>query len=233
MQIYWTTINKIINETSEIKTFYLNCPKDFTWDEGSHTHFGLKGFNADEKPNKSLVRHMSISTLPNENLIGITTRIKDQCSEFKSILRKLDIGDEVAIFKTHSNVPLIEDKNIYLLSSGVGLATFRPLILKFIENNQLNNKMHSINVDSTAEYLFKDLLTSLTNENFIAEFVCNRDKYYEKITKIDITKNDIFYIVGSDKFISQNINLLTELGVEASNIIIDKYATQRSEFLSV
>ena len=89
MQIYWTKINKIINETSEIKTYLLDCPEGFTWEEGSHTHMGLKGFNEGEKPNKSLVRHMSISTVPNENIIGITTRIRKQCSEFKNILNKL------------------------------------------------------------------------------------------------------------------------------------------------
>lgn len=64
MKIYWTKINKIIDETSEIKTYLLDCPENFTWEEGAHTHLALEGFNAGDKPNKSLVRHMSISTLP-------------------------------------------------------------------------------------------------------------------------------------------------------------------------
>jgi len=29
MQIYWTKINKIIEETPEVKTYLLDCPKDF------------------------------------------------------------------------------------------------------------------------------------------------------------------------------------------------------------
>ena len=116
MQIYWTKINKIIEETPEVKTYLLDCPEDFTWEEGSHTHFALEGFNAGDKPNRSLIRHMSISTLPHEDSIGITTRIREKCSEFKTILSNLEVGNEVAIFKTHSNVPLKrEDKNVYLL----------------------------------------------------------------------------------------------------------------------
>ncbi|CDO03002.1 hypothetical protein BN988_01485 [Oceanobacillus picturae] len=103
MQIYWTKINKIIEETPEVKTYLLDCPENFTWKEGSHTHFAFEGFNAGDKPNRSLIRHMSISTLPNEKSIGITTRIREQCSEFKTILRNLEVGNEVAIFKTHSN----------------------------------------------------------------------------------------------------------------------------------
>src|SRR5690606_9972969 len=97
MQIYWTKINKIIEETPEVKTYMLDIPEGFTWEEGSHTHFALEGFNAGEKPNKGLVRHMSISTLPSEKAIGITTRIREQCSEFKSILRNLEIGNQVAL----------------------------------------------------------------------------------------------------------------------------------------
>src|SRR5690606_35023051 len=116
MQIYAIKKDKIIEETPEVKTYLLDCPEDFTWVEGSHIHLALEGFNAGDKPNRSLIRHMSISTLPNENAIGITTRIKEQCSEFKSILRNLEIGDQVAMFKIHSNVPLKrENKNIYLL----------------------------------------------------------------------------------------------------------------------
>ena len=72
MQIYWTKINKIIEETPVVKTYLLDCPEGYTWQEGSHMHLGLKGFNAGDKPNRSLVRHMSISTLSNENAIGFT-----------------------------------------------------------------------------------------------------------------------------------------------------------------
>ncbi|MEH7387943.1 dihydropteridine reductase, partial [Bacillus sp. JJ1521] len=174
MQIYWTKINKIIEETPEVKTYLLDCPEGFTWKEGSHTHFALEGFNAGDKPNKSLVRHMSISTLPHENAIGITTRIRKQCSEFKSILRNLQVGNEVAIFKTHSNVLLKrEDRNVYLLSSGVGLATFRPLVLEYFERADNVNQIHSLNIDSSKDFLFTDLFKSAPDKKFTAQFVDN------------------------------------------------------------
>src|SRR5690625_4457056 len=112
MQIYWTKINKIIEETTDIKTYLLNCPAGFTWEEGAHTHLALEGFNRGDKPNRGLVRHMSIMTLPHENSIGITTRIREQCSEFKTALKNVEVGAKVALFKTHCNVPLKrENKN--------------------------------------------------------------------------------------------------------------------------
>src|SRR5690625_4410179 len=153
MQIYWTKINKIIEETAEVKTYLLDCPEDYTWEEGAHVHMALEGFNTGDKPNRSLIRHMSIATLPSEDSIGITTRIREQCSEFKAILRTLEVGNEVAIFKTHSNVPLKrEDTNVYLLSSGDGLATFRHLILHYLDHAFNANHIHSLNVHSSKDF---------------------------------------------------------------------------------
>nr|WP_304217242.1 dihydropteridine reductase [Fredinandcohnia onubensis] len=231
MQIYWTKINKIIEETPEVKTYLLDCPEDFTWEEGSHTHFALKGFNAGDKPNKRLVRHMSISTLPYENAIGITTRIREQCSEFKSILRNLEVGNEVAIFKTHSNVPLKrEDKNIYLLSSGVGLATFRPLVLEYFKRAANVNQIHSLNIDSSKEFLFTNIFKSAPDKNFTAQFVDNRKDYYEAVQKLAADKNGLFYVVGSEDFVVQNIEVLRAQDIKPEQIILDKREKELPKF---
>ncbi|WP_106767639.1 dihydropteridine reductase [Paenibacillus faecalis] len=233
MQIYWTKINKIIEETPEVKTYLLDCPKDFTWEEGSHTHFALEGFNAGDKPNRGLIRHMSISTLPHEKSIGITTRIREQCSEFKTILRNLKVGNEVAIFKTHSNVPLKrEDKNVYLLSSGVGLATFRPLVLDYFERADSVNQIHSLNIDSSRDFLFTDIFQSVPEKKFTSQFVDNRKDYYEEVKNLAKDKDGLFYVVGSDEFLVQNIEVLREQGIKPEQIMLDKREQQLHEFLS-
>lgn len=233
MQIYWTKINQIIDETPEVKTYMLDTPEGFTWEEGSHTHFAFEGFNAGEKPNRSLIRHMSISTLPHEQSIGITTRIKEQCSEFKSILRNLGIGDEVAIFKTHSNVPLKrENKNVYLLSAGVGLATFRPLVLDYFDRVDHVNQIHSLNVDSSQDYLFPSIFKTTANKHFTAQFVDNRKTYYEEVEKLTSDENGLFYIVGSDEFLQETIKLLRANGVQPEQIMLDKHEQQLATFLS-
>lgn len=233
MQIYWTKINKIIDETPEVKTYVLDCPEDFTWEEGSHTHFALEGFNAGDKPDRSLIRHMSISTLPHENSIGITTRIREQCSKFKMILRNLEVGNEVAIFKTHSNVPLTrEGKNVYLLSSGVGLATFRPLVLEYFERADNVNQIHSLNVDSSKDFLFTNIFESAPDKKFTSQFVDNRKDYYEEVKNLAADKDGLFYVVGSDEFLVQNIEVLREQGINPEQIMLDKHEQELPEFLS-
>lgn len=233
MQIYWTKINKIIEETPEIKTYLLDCPEDFTWEEGAHTHFALEGFNAGDKPNRSLIRHMSITTLPQSKSIGITTRIREQCSEFKTILRNLEVGNEVAIFKTHSNIPLKrEDKNVYLLSSGVGLATFRPLVLDYLERADNVNQIHSLNIDSSKDFLFTNIFEAAPDKKFTSQFVDNRKDYYEQVTNLAADKDGLFYVVGSDEFLMQNIEVLREQGIKPEQIMLDKHEQELPEFLS-
>lgn len=233
MQIYWTKINKIIEETPEVKTFLLDCPEGYTWEEGSHLHLALRGFNEGEKPNRSLIRHMSISTLPNEDSIGITTRIKEECSEFKTILRELGVGGEVAIFKTHSNVPLRRvDKNVYLLSSGVGLATFRPLVLDYLERSDNVNGIHSLNIDSTKDFLFTSIFEPAPDKKFTSQFVDNRSDYYEEVKHLAADKDGLFYVVGSDEFLTQNIEILRAEGIQPEQIMLDKHEGKRNEFLS-
>ncbi|MFS0615305.1 dihydropteridine reductase [Lederbergia ruris] len=233
MQIYWTKINKIIDETPEVKTYLVDRPEGLTWEEGAHIHLALEGFNAGDKPNRSLIRHMSISTLPYENLIGITTRIREQCSEFKAILRTLEVGNKVAIFKIHSNVPLKrEDKNVYLLSSGVGLATFRPLVLDYFERADNVNQIHSLNIDSSKDFLFTDIFSSASDKKFTSQFVDNRKDYYEEVKKLGADKDGLFYIVGSDEFLKQNIEVLREQGIKPEQIMLDKHERQLPEFLS-
>src|SRR5699024_6100262 len=232
MKIYWTKINEIVEETTEVKTYLLDCPEDFTWEEGSFTHFALEGFNAGD--NRDLVRHMSISTLPHENTIGITTRIREQCSEYKSVLRNLEVGSHVALFKTFSNVPLRrEDKNVYLLSQGVGLATFRPLVLEYFERADNINHIHSLNIDSSRDFLFTNIFKTASVKKFTSQFVDNRKDYYDEVKNLAEDKEGLFYVVGSDEFLVQNIEVLREQGIEPEQIMLDKHEQQRPKFLSL
>jgi ferredoxin--NADP+ reductase len=233
MKIYWTKIKKIIEETPEVKTYLLDCPENLTWEEGAHTHFALEGFNTGDKKNRSLIRHMSISTLPHENSIGITTRIREQCSEFKMILNNLKVGNEVAIYKTYSNIPLKrENKNVYLLSSGVGLATFRPLVLDYFECADNVNQIHSLNIDSSKDFLFTDIFESSPDKKFTSQFIDNRKDYYEKVKSLATDKDGLFYVVGSDEFLVQNIEVLRGQGINPEQIMLDKRKQKLPEFLS-
>lgn len=125
-----------------------------------------------------------------------------------------------------------ENKNIYLLSSGVGLATFRPLVLEYLKRADDINQIHSLNIDSSKEFLFSDVFESSTEKKFTSEFVDNRQSYYERVKELAEDKDGLFYVVGSDEFIVQNIELLREQGILEEQILLDKHAVQLSKYFT-
>src|SRR5699024_10152387 len=138
-----------------------------------------------------------------------------------------EVGKEVALFKTHSNVPLKrEDKNVYLLSQGVGLATFRPLVLDYFERADNVNHIHSLNIDSSKDFLFTNIFESAPDKKFTSQFVDNRKDYYEEVKNLAADKDGRFYVVGSDEFLVQNIEVLQEQGIKPEQIMLDKHEQQ-------
>lgn len=223
----------IVDEAKYTKTYYFEKPQDFTWEEGAHTHIAHVGFDAGEKPNKDLVRHMSIMTLPKENKIGITTRFSSICSEFKDKLSNLNIGDEVILFKVGSVMTLRRnDRPVILLSMGVGIAAMRPIILSFKEDSTDVPYMINVNVDSSGEFIYKDELDKFVDEGYKNYWISNRQEYYKKLDQLVELKKPIFYIVGSYDFAKSNIQRLVAKNVSGDDILIDKKNWSLSEFLN-
>lgn len=220
---YKLKVIDIIEEAKDTKTYLLEKPEELIWEEGAHTHIGLIGFDEGDKPNKSLVRHMSIMTLPNEEGIGFTTRLPKNTSEFKEKLKELKVGEEVVLFKVacrmqlrHCNRPLI------FLSMGVGIATIRPLIYQFLKNSQDIPYIMNINVDSSKEFIYKNELDRLVKDNYKNYWMDSRAVFYETVAQLTEEDKPIYYIVGSDEFLKDMILRLRDKNVEDMDIIVDK-----------
>ncbi len=212
----------IVDEGNNTKTFYLEKPMDFNWEEGSHTHIALPNYDLEDTPNKSLVRHMSIMTCADENRIGFTTRFPEQKSEYKTMLDTFRVGDQLKLFKLGSRMKLRrENRNIVLLSMGVGIATMRPLILSYCQDKQAIPKLIHINVDAKHS-IYREEIETLSNESFINIWSKSRVEYFQTLSNIMKQSDSIYYIVGSDSFLRTTIQKLKAAGVKIEDIMIDK-----------
>jgi len=119
---------------------------------------------------------------------------------------------------------------VYLLSAGVGLATFRPIILQYQTDKNGIPHMHSLNVDSTRTELFKTQLSS--HEQFGHAYVESRSAYYDAVKAMTADKEGLFYIVGSDEFLRDTINVLQGANIPKAQIMIDKRQDQLDTFLA-
>ncbi len=218
---YKLKLERVEVEAKDTCTFYFEKPRDLMWKEGDHAHFFL--------PHKEIirenVRHFSFVTMPYEDSVAITTRLRNNnLSEFKRYLNEMKIGDFLGMAKVEGKFTLIRrEKPIVLISSGVGIATMRPIIVEFGRNNQGVEALQSINIDSSGEYIYEELLEAYNKEidNFYHMFVKSRKDFYQKLDFIleNNGNNAYYYIVGSDSFVEDISSYLRS--IEISNIILD------------
>ena len=93
------------------------------------------------------------------------------------------------------------------------------------------NQIHSLNIDSTKDFLFPDIFNALPNQKFSVQFVDNRIQYYDAVKELADDQDGLFYVVGSDEFLQQNIEILRGKGINPAQIVLDKHPQQRSGFL--
>ncbi len=231
MEKYQLKIIEIVEEASGTKSFYFEKPSELTWLEGAHVHLAHIGYDVGELPNKNLIRHMSITTLPSENRIGITTKVPGSSSQFKTKLAGLTVGDELILFKFGSRMFLRRsNRPIFLLSMGVGMATMRPVILAFHKDKENIPHLVNVNVNSSGEYLYRKELEALEGEGYRNYWLSARSEYYETLSKLTMTADGIFYIVGNDDFMKETIQFLSSKGIANSDIILDRKEERLGEY---
>lgn len=200
-------------------TLVFSKPDDLIWTPGSNTHLAFSDFINGDTINRDLVRHMSINSTPESGEIHITTRLHQPLSEYKNRLSKLRIGDEMVIFGTDNHIPLKRmNKGIVLISMGIGLSTFRPMIIDYQQDKTGIKGMTSINVDKRPLRLYQNIFKEDT-QNYYAK---DRAKFFGLIDDTIKVKGRYYYIVGSNGFLKDIIDYLLAKGVNKKAINIDK-----------
>ncbi|MGQ1908964.1 FAD-dependent oxidoreductase [Marinifilum sp. RC60d5] len=217
------TLIKIEMESSDTYTFKFSVPEKIKWEPGAYAHFLSSDLQNGEKVNKESLRELSIMSHPDEKLIGFTTRIRQNPSKFKQALLKLKIGDQIRMFKIGNHFKKQKfDKPIVLISMGVGIATFRPLILTIFKNSSQVFPITNINIDRSGNFVYKNELESFSAEKIKNVLVCNRDNLYESINQHINNCENVYYVVGSKEFNKSIGDYLLEKNIASKNIVFDK-----------
>lgn len=214
-------------------TFKFKVPENQVWSEGTHMQLAFEDYTTGIFENKNKVHTISIMSLNEEGYLGITTRIRQGGSYFKRRLSKLKAGDKMLIFKVGSRMGLRrENRPIVLISMGVGLATFRPLIKAFEKDSTGITTLVNINIDSNKSFIYHDEITSIKNKNFENHFVSSRNEFNKAIsTTVSTHKDGLYYVVGSDEFVKHLCDYLIVKSIAKGSIVIDKNSRKKKNFL--
>ena len=140
-------------EGTDIMTFKFAKNGYSEYKAGQFAFFPLDTVNNDSK---GPVRHFSLASSPTEDLLVISTRIRD--SPYKQQLSTIQEGEQVKVSNARGNFLLHDDysKPAIFLSGGIGVTPFRSLI-KYAIDKQLPIKITMFNSNRNQQnILYKD-----------------------------------------------------------------------------
>jgi ferredoxin-NADP reductase len=205
-------ILSIISESPSVRTFVLEKPLSWHWVEGSHARFGVViGDTLDQ-------RTMSVSSLPGDGVITITTRRYASVSPYKAALWEKQVGDTlwVSIPRSRFTLPR-EDRPVLLLAMGVGMATLLPLVRAHQNDATHITSLMVITVDREIN-LFK----TIDRLSIVHVHTLNRLSFHKALDQALSRSKPIVMVVGSDRLVESVVRTLKAQGLSQLDLRLDK-----------
>jgi len=149
-------------------------------------HFIMIGLQLEDKP---LMRAYSIASANYEEEMEFFS-IKVEDGPLTSRLQKIQPGDEILISKKPTGTLLVDDvlpgKNLYLLSTGTGLAPFLSIIRDPYTYEKFDKVILTHGVRYKSELAYQDyIMNELPNHEYLGEMVREKLVYYPTVTRED------------------------------------------------
>jgi ferredoxin-NADP reductase len=134
----WPTFQAALVDRDLVADGTMACrfakPADWTYRAGQFIDITLLG--PPETDSEGNTRGFSISSAPHENVIMITTRVRD--TAFKRVLRSMPIGTSVKIEGPFGDLRLHHAaRPAVVLTGGIGITPFRSILLETIRDGGL------------------------------------------------------------------------------------------------
>ena len=147
-------------------------------------HFTMIGLEIEDKP---LLRAYSIASANYEEEMEFFS-IKVQDGPLTRHLQKLSVGDEILVgtkpVGTLVADHLLPGKNLYLLSTGTGLAPFMSIIKDYEIYEQFDKVILTHGVRYVSELAYQDRIENeLPNNEYFGETVRDKLVYYPTVTR--------------------------------------------------
>ncbi len=209
-------------ESEEVYTFLFEKEKDLTWKAGQH---GL--FTITHKKLKDSIRPFSVASAPTENVVKITTSIKDTPSEFKKAMLELEKGMKIKMSGPVGTFYLKDNSPALLIAGGIGITPFRSIVKQIeAERNGAEKQINLLYMDSKQSYLYQDELDGIANNTSIRiTYLESRNDLHQEIDKFTTLykTNGKYFIAGSKSMVESISTYLKNNNVSKRNIKKDAF----------
>ncbi|MBI4441395.1 hypothetical protein HY639_04460 [Candidatus Woesearchaeota archaeon] len=231
VQTYQAKIEKIVQDTETVKTYFLNLGRDMDFIPGQ---FVMVEF-AHKLPNTR--RAYSISSSPSQKrVIGITLK---KAGVFTTEMDNAPVGEEMLVKGPFGHFTLDESvkDDLIFLAGGTGVTPFRCMITYLLEKKAPNTMTLFYSSRAPDEFVFLDELAALQAKNpqFRAIFTATRctDPSWkgqcERINPDMIMRtvpnyNDcLYYLCGPPEMVAAMQTMLEKMGIETKRIKAERW----------
>lgn len=179
------TVTHVRHWTDRLFSFRTTRDPGFRFKNGHFTMIGLQG---EQRP---LLRAYSMASANHEEELEFFS-IKVPDGPLTSRLQSIQEGDEILVGRKPTGTlvtdHLLPGRNLYLLSTGTGLAPFLSLIKDPEVYEHFDRVVLAHGCRFVADLAYRDVITSeLPNDEYLGELVRDKLLYYPTVTREDFT----------------------------------------------
>ncbi len=180
MALLSETVIDIKHWTNKTFSFKTTRNKTFRFKNGEFAMIGL------EVENKPLLRAYSIASPNHEDYLEFLS-IKVPNGPLTSKLQHIKLKDEILINSKSTGTLvcdyLLPGRNLFLLSTGTGLAPFMSIIRDPETYEKFNKVILTHTVREVKELAYKDFLENLNNDQLYSEITKGNFLYFNSVTR--------------------------------------------------
>lgn len=216
-----TSIIAVENPYEDYFVVKMKRPAGFQWMPGQHAIFSL--------PYKGLQgrrwRVFSIASTPEEDLLIIGTRVKEQASDFKRKLISMEKGDSIFLRGAFGKFTVqLKEESLLMIARGVGITPIRSLALHLKKDYP---ERITIIYESSEYHLFYKELEAISDENnnIRLHLVTRNEETMDLMNNCILNSNKPIkcLLSGNPRFVKHTKEALIQKGIPKGKIFRDSF----------
>lgn len=218
-------------------SFTFEKPEGYTFKAGQNIDVTL--VNPSETDQEGNSRTFSIIASPQDDTIGVATRIRD--TAFKRVLKNLPIGSDVEITEAMGSFTLHKDENkpAVFLIGGIGITPVRSIVLDAAKNKLAHKLFLFYSNRRPEDTAFLDELKNLEKQNANYKLIATMTQMEkskqawdgetgyitaEMIKRHIPDMNAVWYVSGPASMVKSMRGILTEIQADEDFIKTEEYS---------
>lgn len=215
MKRYELVLRETIDLGNEYMLFQFNKPEEFSFEEGQYGVF----LHVDKEIEGRRMRAFSFASSNNRTTLDIATKVVDEPSDFKQKMMELKPGDKMTVDGPMGNFIHDKDRPNVLIAGGIGITPIRSILQEYGGTT----RFHLVYSERNNHFPFQQEFQDMPNVNDIYVSGIEPTTGAIEAAVANHGNGATYYISGSNGFITGIKNILSDLEIDSSNILFDRF----------